>query len=83
MIHNEITQDFKVVSTGYSEAQIETEDGDMILPPGYYMEVEVNGMEFVIPIEQTTFEGISNVLIAERNTNTNDETQLSMLVGEG
>lgn len=62
MLHNEITNEVKVLSTGFSEVIIQTEDGEEMLPSGYYMEVRIDNEEFVIPIDLSTYKGIHNAI---------------------
>lgn len=62
MLHNDITNDVRILTTGFSESSIKTDDGEEMLPSGYYMEIEVDGEQFVIPVDQTTYQTIHNAI---------------------
>ena len=62
MLHNQITNEVKILSTGFSEMVIHLEDGEEMLPSGYYMEVQIDNEEFAIPIDEATYKGIHNAI---------------------
>lgn len=67
MLHNEITNKVQILSTGYSEGTVQLEDGEEILPSGYYMEVQIDNEDFVIPIDAMTYKGIHNAITSVLN----------------
>lgn len=47
---------------GHCDYTVKTEDGEDILPPGYYMELEIGDEEVIVPIDSQTYNSISNIL---------------------
>lgn len=63
MIHNLITNNVKVISTGYVENKIILDDGEEMLPAGYYFELEIDGEDFVVPVDEKAYRTIHNAII--------------------
>lgn len=69
MIRNE-HDNTVLISTGFVEESIKLEDGEEILPGGYFMELGIDDNIFVVPINQETYNAVHNSVVTTTNINT-------------
>jgi hypothetical protein len=69
MIRNE-HDNVVLISTGYAEENIQLQDGEEILPGGYFMELGIDDDVFVVPVNQETYNAVHNSVVTTTNLNT-------------
>lgn len=61
MIRNEI-DNVRITSVGFSEPVVPADEGELILPGGFYMEIEVDEDAFVIPVTSDIVNAIQGAI---------------------
>lgn len=82
MIHNAISNDVRILSTGYAEESISLPDGEEMLPGGYYMELDIDGEEFVVAIDQRVYHALHNAIASLPDKSGEDPAFLTNVVVE-
>ena len=64
MFHQDIADDIRIIGMGFCDYTVQSEDGADMLPPGHYLNLEINGSDVAIPVDMKTHLTLENVLLA-------------------
>ena len=64
MFHQDIKDKVMITGMGFCDYTVKSEDGEDLLPPGYYLNLTINENEVAIPVDMKTNMRIQNALIA-------------------